>query len=304
MAFTCLETPFRGRLFISPKKVILLSEKKQTKKWIWILLLVLSIALIGAAVGVSAFFLWPQETDYHIFRPSTPSDTTPTASTHPPVTEDIPSESTQDTGAQPTTAPPLPDNPVDFAALQAVNPDAYAWIYVPNTLIDYPVLQSGDDLPEDFYIYRNLEKQYEFRGCIYSQKTNSKDFSDPVTVLYGHHMLDNSMFSTLYYFRDQTFFDENEFFYIYTPGHILTYRIVSAHQYDERHILNSFDFSKEAVFQEYLDEISNPRFMLADVREGIELTTDDRIVTLSTCISGGTMRYLVQGVLIDDRATN
>ena len=133
---------------------------------------------------------------------------------------------------------------------------------------------------------------------------NAKDFSDPVTVLYGHHMLDNSMFSTLYYFRDQQFFDTNEFFYIYTPGHILTYRIVSAHQYDERHILNSFDFSKEDVFREYLDEISNPRSMLADVRDGIQLTTEDRIVTLSTCISGGSMRYLVQGVLIDDQPTN
>lgn len=265
--------------------------------------MVLSILLIGAAVGVSAFFLWPKETNYDIFRPTTQ----PTASTSPSEnnhTETDPTESTEVPSTQEATQPPLPDNPVDFAALQAVNPDAYAWIYVPNTLVDYPVLQSGADLPEDFYIYRNLEKQYEFRGCIYSQKANAKDFSDPVTVLYGHHMLDDSMFSTLYYFRDQQFFDANEFFYIYTPGHILTYRIVSAHQYDERHILNSFDFSKESIFQEYLDEISNPRSMLADVREGITLTTEDRIVTLSTCISGGSQRYLVQGVLIDDQATN
>ena len=279
-----------------------MSEKK-SNKWIWILVMVLSILLIGAAVGVSAFFLWPKETNYDIFRPTTQ----PTASTSPSESstgEPDPTESTEGSSTQEATQPPLPDNPVDFAALQAVNPDAYAWIYVPNTLVDYPVLQSGADLPEDVYIYRNLEKQYEFRGCIYSQKANAKDFSDPVTVLYGHHMLDDSMFSTLYYFRDQQFFDANEFFYIYTPGHILTYRIVSAHQYDERHILNSFDFSQEAIFQEYLDEISNPRSMLADVREGITLTTEDRIVTLSTCISGGSQRYLVQGVLIDDQATN
>ncbi len=281
-----------------------MSEKKQNKKWIWILVLVLSIVLVGGAVGISAFYLWPKETNYDVFRPTTQQPTESSPPTESTPEESSNTESTGESTTPPSTEPPLPDNPVDFAALQAVNPDAYAWIYVPNTLIDYPVLQAGADLPEDFYIYRNLEKKYEFRGCIYSQKTNSKDFTDPVTVLYGHHMLDNSMFSTLYYFRDQKFFDDNEFFYIYTPGHILTYRIVSAHQYDERHILNSFDFSKESVFQEYLDEISNPRFMLADVREGIELTTDDRIVTLSTCISGGSMRYLVQGVLIDDQATN
>ena len=280
-----------------------MSEKKQ-HKWIWVLVMVLSVAMAGGAVGVAAFFLWPKETNYDVFRPTTTQTDHPADPTESVPTESTPQQGDPDATEQTTTAEPLPDNPVDFAALQAVNPDAYAWIYVPNTLIDYPVLQAGADLPEDFYIYRNLQKNYEFRGCIYSQKTNAKDFSDPVTVLYGHHMLDNSMFSTLYYFRDQKFFDENEFFYIYTPGHILTYRIVSAHQYDERHILNSFDFSKEAVFQEYLDEISNPRFMLADVREGIELTTADRIVTLSTCISGGTQRYLVQGVLIDDQATN
>ncbi len=281
-----------------------MSEKKQTKKWPWILVLILSIVLIGGAVGISAFFLWPKETNYDIFRPTTQQPTASTAPTESTPGGSDPTENTDESVTQDTTVAPLPDNPVDFAALQAVNPDAYAWIYVPNTLVDYPILQAGPDLPEDYYIYRNLEKNYEFRGCIYSQKLNSKDFTDPVTVLYGHHMLDDSMFSTLYYFRDQQFFDANEFFYIYTPGHILTYRIISAHQYDERHILNSFDFSKESVFREYLDEISNPRSMLADVREGIELTTDDRIVTLSTCISGGSQRYLVQGVLIDDQATN
>jgi sortase B len=266
--------------------------------------LVLSVVLIGGAIGISAFFLWPKETDYDAFRPTTQQPTASTVPTESTLVTTEPTEHTEDPAVSTTTEPPLPDNPVDFEALQAVNPDAYAWIYVPNTLIDYPVLQAGNDLPEDFYIYRNLERKYEFRGCIYSQKVNAKDFSDPVTVLYGHHMLDNSMFSTLYYFRDQQFFDTNEFFYIYTPVHILTYRIVSAHQYDERHILNSFDFSKEDVFREYLDEISNPRSMLADVRDGIQLTTEDRIVTLSTCISGGSMRYLVQGVLIDDQPTN
>ena len=281
-----------------------MSEKKQSPKWLWILVLVLSVVLIGGAVGISAFFLWPKETDYDAFRPTTQQPTASTVPTESTLVTTEPTEHTEDPAVSTTTEPPLPDNPVDFEALQAVNPDAYAWIYVPNTLIDYPVLQAGNDLPEDFYIYRNLERKYEFRGCIYSQKVNAKDFSDPVTVLYGHHMLDNSMFSTLYYFRDQQFFDTNEFFYIYTPGHILTYRIVSAHQYDERHILNSFDFSKEDVFREYLDEISNPRSMLADVRDGIQLTTEDRIVTLSTCISGGSMRYLVQGVLIDDQPTN
>ena len=67
--------------------------------------------------------------------------------------------------------------------------------------------------------------------------------------------------------------------------------------------MNSFDFSREEVFQNYLDEIVNVRAMDKNLREGVTVTKEDKIITLSTCIGGQTQaRYLVQAVLIKDGA--
>ena len=194
------------------------------------------------------------------------------------------------------------DNPVDFASLQARNSEIYAWIIVPNTEIELPILQSrADDL---YYINRDIDGKYSRLGSLFTQSKNSLDFSDPVTVIYGHNYFSGGMFTNLHYFENADFFRENEYFYIYTPGRKLTYRIVSAYKYDDRHILNSFDFSDLDVRREYFDYVLNPRAMLRNVREGASLEITDKLVILSTCLTGGySGRYLVNGVLINDEPT-
>lgn len=188
---------------------------------------------------------------------------------------------------------------VNFTELWKVNPDMYAWIKIPNTNVDYPVLQtSGDD---GFYLEHNYKKEYEFAGSIYTEKLNKKDFSDPNTVLYGHNMLNGTMFRTLHNFRDPDFFAANPYIYILLPDRTLTYEIFSAYEYDDRHILYSFDFSDEDVYAEYLAYATNPTESMMCNRREIEVTTDDKIITLSTCLGNiDTSRYLVQGVLISD----
>jgi len=197
----------------------------------------------------------------------------------------------------------LVDNPIDFAALQKENSDLYAWITIPNTAVDYVIAQAGDDNNDLFYLNHNMYREYEFAGTIYSEKQNAKDFSDPITVLYGHKMLNGTMFAGLKQFANKTFFDENKYFYIYTPGHILTYEIFSAYTYDNRHILNNFDFSDRDVYAEYIDYATDASANGGYVRQDITIDTNDRIVVLSTCANGGKDRYLVQGVLIKDEET-
>ncbi len=193
-------------------------------------------------------------------------------------------------------------NPIDFDTLKKENDDIYGWIKVPNTQIDYPIVQSYSE-DDSFYLNHNIEKKYDINGSIYTEKLNSKDFNDPNTVIYGHNMLDGSMFQNLHKFRDKDFFNKNRYFYIYTENHILKYEIFSAYKYDDRHILNSFDFSDEKVFAEYLSEAQSPKSLEVNTRKAT-LNTDSRIVTLSTCIGNETAyRYLVQGVLTDDTVT-
>lgn len=195
----------------------------------------------------------------------------------------------------------LVDNPIDFESLQAENDEIYSWLYIPDTNINYPVCRSNTD--DNFYLDHDIYGNYSFAGSIYSQYCNSIYLHDRVTVLYGHNMADGSMFADLYKFTDTDFFDDHEYFYIYRPQHKLTYRIASVYSYDDRHIMNSFDFDEDKVFEEYLDYIQNPRSFTKVVRDIPELTTDDRIVTLSTCLNSGDGRLLLQGVLIKDELT-
>ncbi|WP_165172102.1 class B sortase [Adlercreutzia sp. ZJ242] len=201
------------------------------------------------------------------------------------------------------------ENPIDFATLQEENADVYAWIYVPDTEVNLPVLQNA--VADNYYLVHDVHGNESELGAIYSQSVNSTDFTDPVTVLYGHTFEVNQewrdeMFGTLHNFEDAEFFDNHPNFYIYTPTQVLTYEIVSAYEYDNRHILNSFDFEDPAVVQEYYDYVVNPDSMVKNVREGEQLVAgEDTIVQLSTCTrpANDAARYLVTGVLVDAQAT-
>ncbi|MBQ8696898.1 MAG: class B sortase [Clostridia bacterium] len=199
--------------------------------------------------------------------------------------------------------PPLPDNPIDFENLWGYNTDIYAWIEVPGTPIDYPILQSDES--SDYYHRRNWLGQSDVAGCIYTQYYNRKDFTDPNTVIYGHYMWNGTFFGSLHDFRDPEFFAQNRYIYIYIPGHALKYEIFAAYEYDNRHILNAYNFSSDEEFEKYLQTCLNPASMSRNVLEGVTLTSEDRIVTLSTCLANGdsSKRYLVQGVLVEDVRT-
>lgn len=198
-------------------------------------------------------------------------------------------------------------NPIDFDSLQKQNDEIYAWIKVPDTKVDYPICQSKTD--DSFYLRHDaLDKSYVSSGAIYTEFSNTKTFEDRVTVIYGHNGYSNaSMFTTLHQFEDGAFFNDHPYFYIYTPKSILTYQVISAFKFDNRHIMNSYNFPENNVFMEFIDMIQNPTSAKKNVRNTLdkEITIDDNIVVLSTCITNQkSSRYLVCGVLVKNEKTN
>lgn len=190
--------------------------------------------------------------------------------------------------------------PVDFDALQQQNPDIYAWIEIPGTVIDYPVLRNEENT--DYYLKHTAEKTEGLPGAIYTQNANAADFSDNVTVIYGHNMKNKTMFGELHNYEEEDFFKKTKTIYIYTPEHILTYQIFAAHIYDDRLIIDSFDTENTQGFQQYLDSIYASRNMVNHFDNDTKVTTNDRIITLSTCVGGqNQQRYLVQAVLVDEK---
>ena len=187
---------------------------------------------------------------------------------------------------------------IDFAGLQSrKNADIYAWISVPGTNIDYPVLRHPTD--DGYYLYHNLNGSSGYPGCIYTENWNSKDWTDPVTVLYGHDMRSTgTMFHQLHKFETQSFFDKNQYIYIYTPEKTLKYQIFATYVHSNEHLLYNHNFSSKDEFDAFFSTVLSSAGGVNHVRDGVEISSESKIITLSTCIKNKpNNRYLVFGVL-------
>lgn len=187
---------------------------------------------------------------------------------------------------------------IDFTTLQQRNSDVYAWIEVPGTNVDYPILQHESD--NSYYLTHTIDHEKTVAASIYTENYNAKDFDDLHTVIYGHNMKNKTMFRTLHNFEDYEFFNENKDIIIYLPEETRFYQVFAAYTYDNRHLLFSYDWSDSSAHQKYIDDIFAINNYGANIDKNIELTGEDKIITLSTCVNSGdsTKRYLVQAVLV------
>ena len=256
------------------------SKNTSRKTSNYIIMAVASVVLIIAIVWGSIELFGGKGNNYDEFKNSTPT-----------------------TSTEQTESAPLPENPINFTEVQQKHPNACAWIQVDGTIIDYPIMQSTPEMDDNFYLDHDINGEKKRAGSIYIQKLNHDDFGDPNTLIYGHNMLNGTMFGQLKKFKNKEFFDQNRYIYVYTPGHILKYEIISAFVYDDRHILNSFNFSVDSECKEFFETCVNPQSLTKQVTDDASLTIFDKIITLSTCTSNNSERYLVVGKLISDTET-
>lgn len=198
----------------------------------------------------------------------------------------------------------LADNPIDFKKLQKTNSDIYSWIKINGTNIDYPILNPNGK-ENDYYLRKNIKKEYDSQGVIFTENYNKTDWSDRVTLVYGHNIWTRgTMFYELRNFREESFFNKHRKIIIYAPNRKLTYEIYSAFEYDNRHIMNSFDFDDDESFNLFVEETLNPVSLSKNVIKTESITSEDKLIVLSTCIKDKeNLRYLVVGKLIKDEKT-
>lgn len=191
---------------------------------------------------------------------------------------------------------------VDFETLWETNTDICAWIYIPGTEVNYPVLQNAaaTDPHDTYYLDHTVDRVSGLPGAIYIEPCNARDFSDRNTVLYGHHMKNGTMFASLDRYKDNVFMEEHPYAYLVTPEQNMVYEVCAAVLYDNRHIMGIYDFEQDSSYQAFLDSLTDNRNMEDVFREGVEMTTDDRLITLSTCVKDqDDRRLIVEAVLID-----
>lgn len=157
--------------------------------------------------------------------------------------------------------------PVDFDELQTMNPDIYAWIKIPGTDISYAVLQRDGDDNQEYYSKHSENGAYYSGGSIFSQSYNRKDFSDPMTVLYGHNLRNGRMFAQLNSFSDAEVFESHRYIYVYLPDRMLVYEIFAAYPHSSEHLLLCHDFADAEDFTAYFDDVRAQKSLQANVRE-------------------------------------
>lgn len=187
-------------------------------------------------------------------------------------------------------------NPIDFDAYWQINKDVYAYIYLADSEIDYPILQHPND--DSYYLNYTIDHVKMYPASIYTERINSKDFTDKNTMIYGHNMnVDNTMFNAITRYADATFFESHKYFYIYTPTQILQYEVFAAYENDDTHIMYQYDFTNMESYQQFLNDILQKQGVLYDTK--VSLTTEDTVVTLSTCSEIENNRFIVHAKLIN-----
>lgn len=185
---------------------------------------------------------------------------------------------------------------VDFDALAKRNDDVVAWVrFDQPEIISYAVVQSEDN---SYYLDKTLDHNYSIFGTVFMDRYNDPDFTNANTVLYGHNMKNGSMFGSLNRYIKEDFYEDNPYFYIYTPdGYAHKYQIFATQEVasDSWHYKKYF-----STFADYVDYLEDLR-VGAFYATAVEVKYDSTIVTLSTCTSSDTQRLIVQGVKIEEK---
>ena len=187
---------------------------------------------------------------------------------------------------------------VDFEKLLEMNSDVVGWIrFDEPSEINYPVVQGRDN---EEYLKRTFEANTNKLGTLFVDVNNPGDFSGRNTFIYGHNMKNGSMFAQLLKYKDDSFYKEHPYFYIYTPdGKVRTYEIFSAGVVKDTSDSYIMDYADDAAFQTYIDYIKQQ----SAYPTSAEVTTASKIVSLSTCTNvRDDERFLVHGVMIKEEA--
>lgn len=186
--------------------------------------------------------------------------------------------------------PPLS---VDFIRLGEISGNAIAWIYCPDTVIDYPVAQCEDNA---YYLNHLLDDSYNANGCLFADYRNAENFTDDNTLIYGHHMKSGRMFACLDQYSSQEYYEAHPVMYLQLKdGSLYELRLFSGYTttMDSDSYWRNMD--DESVKAEWLHRLIER----SDFNAGGVVSMKDHIVTLSTCTySFQNARYVVHGKLV------
>ena len=166
---------------------------------------------------------------------------------------------------------------IDWATLKAENPDIVAWIYIPDTEVNYPVVQSDDNA---YYLTHVFDGSENKLGCIFLDYQSASDFSDLNSIIYGHNMRNGSMFHDIVSYGDPDFDAAHPYVYLATPDGV-THRLKVFAKFvaSGSELLDQTSFTNEAEYRSFVQAILDRNEISTDV------TADqvDHLYMLASC---------------------
>ncbi len=146
-------------------------------------------------------------------------------------------------------------SPIDFEALAQINPDVVGWITIPDTNIDYPIVQSQDN---DTYLRKSFEGESTAAGSIFLDFESQSDMEGYNNIIYGHHMKNGSMFKDVVEYKDEQYFKDHQYFEIYTPKETIHLKAVSCYYIENDPMVRKTKFHDDDSFQAFVREMLEP----------------------------------------------
>ena len=188
---------------------------------------------------------------------------------------------------------------IDFQKLKSINKDVVAWIYIPGTKVDYPILVGEND---EEYLYKDINKDYTPLGSLFS--FNGTNFTKGNTFVFGHNMANSQMFGELRKYLSSDFLDEHRYFYLYTERKAMKCDIFSIFIANESD--DVFSGQYELGTSEYIDllsELVNRNKYGNNLEKNIIEYSTTQVFNLITCHGGEgtTDRLLVNGIVVEEK---
>lgn len=166
---------------------------------------------------------------------------------------------------------------INLDALREVNSEVVAWVMIPDTNINYPVLHTDNN---QYYLDHTWDGEKNTVGAIFMEHQNSSDFSDYNTIIYGHNMgATGEMFDAVEDYKTIEYLEAHPYIYIVNDDGVFRYDIFASYATHVESDAYGMVMNWDKTRQEFLDFVKEQ----THVDSGIEPGLKDQILTLSTC---------------------
>lgn len=160
--------------------------------------------------------------------------------------------------------------------LKSKYPEVMGWLTVTGADVSHPFVQTNDN---QSYLWTDLDREYIRGGTLFMDYRNSADFSDKLTVIYGHNMRDGTMFGQLLNYLEFDYLLENPDIYISFPDYTAHYTAAACFVVDGADNLVYDRIGASDNIQDVADYI----YEHAAVNPDTPIDGDGSILVLSTC---------------------